>query len=147
MSLEDDIHLLRKVQLLSDFGTEHLRLISFGSQKLSFNNGHELFRQGQQTDCGYVILSGSVELFSFEKEGAKLLQTFRAGSLLGEMALISSNKRIGTAIVKDNCELMKISRETMHRILNEYPELAVALQARISKSVLDFTREIDKVHI
>lgn len=147
MSLEDDINLLQKVQLLSDFNAEHLRLLAFGSQKLSFVSGYELFRDAQATDSGYVVLSGSVDLFSFKEKEKTLFANFKVGSLLGEMALISINKRVGTAIVKDDCELMKISRVTMHRVLNEYPELAVALQSRISQSILEFTKEVEKVKL
>jgi len=131
MSLQDDIDLLRNVDLFSDFDDEHLRLIAFGSQRLSFSHGHELFREGQSTDGGFIVVSGSIDLLSFQDGQAKLLSTFKAGSLLGEMALISINKRIGTAVVNADCELMKISRVMMHRILNEYPELAASLQRKV----------------
>jgi len=147
MSLEDDISLLRNVELFSDFEAEHLRLIAFGSQMMSFSKGHELFREGQSTDGGYVIVSGSIDLLSFQDGQSKLLSTFKVGSLLGEMALISINKRIGTAVVSSDCELMKISRVMMHRILNEYPELAVSLQRKISQSVLRFTKDLEKIRI
>ncbi len=147
MSLEDDIYLLSQVQMFSDFQAEHLRLIAFGSQKMSFSNGHELFREGQPTDGGYVIVSGSIELLSFQEGNTKSLGIFTAGSLLGEMALISVNNRIGTAFVLEDCELLKISRIMMLRILNEYPELAVALQKRISASVVSFTKNLEKIQI
>lgn len=147
MSLEDDISLLRNVELFSDFEAEHLRLIAFGSQKMSFSEGHELFREGQSTDGGYVVVSGSIDLLSFQGEKSELLSKFQAGSLLGEMALISINKRIGTAVVSSDCELIKISRIMMHRILNEYPELAVSLQRKISQSVLSFTKDLEKIRL
>jgi len=147
MSLQDDINLLSKVDLFADFNDEHLRLIAFGSQRMSFSKGHELFREGQSTDGGYVVVSGSIDLLSFQDGQAKLLSTFSTGSLLGEMALISINKRIGTAVVSADCEVMKISRAMMHRILNEYPELAVSLQRRISQSILRFTKDLEKIRI
>jgi len=147
MSLEQDIQLLRTVKMFVDFNDEHLRLIAFGSQKMNFSQGYELYHDGQATDGGYVVISGSLDLVSYKDGNEVLLATYKRGSLLGEMALISMNKRIGTALVREDCELMKISRITMHRILNEYPELAVALQRRISHAVLDFTRELEKVRI
>jgi len=147
MSLEDDINLLSKVQLFSDFDNEHLRLIAFGSQKMSFKKNYELYREGQSTDGGYVIISGSIELLSFEQDQTRTLGIFKLGSLLGEMALISANKRVGTAILREDCELMKISRITMHRILTEYPELAATLHNKISESVVNLARELGKVKI
>ena len=147
MSLADDINLLRQIEMFSDFDTEHLRLIAFGSQKMSFSKGHELFQEGQSTDGGYVIISGSIDLLTVQAGEAKHLATFETGGLLGEMALITINKRVGTAIVKEDCELMKISRVMMRRILNEYPDLAAKLQRKISESIMRFTKELDKVRI
>ncbi len=147
MSLEKDIELLSKVQMFSDFGAEHLRLLAFGSQKMSFNKGHELFREGQHTDGGYVVISGEVELISFSQDSQESLANFTSGSLIGEVALISATKRVGTAIVREDCEVMKITRSTMHRVLNEYPELAVALQQKISHSILGFTKDLEKIRI
>lgn len=147
MSLQDDISLLRNVQMFVDFDDEHLRLISFGSQKMHLKKGHELYRDRQRSDAGYVVFSGSVDLFSFVDGEEKLLGNFKTGSLMGEISLISPNQRSGTAIVKEDCELMKISRIVMHRVLNEYPELAAALQRRISASVLKFTKDLDKVRL
>ena len=147
MSLEDDINLLRNVEMFSNFEDEHLRLIAFGSQKMSFAKGYELYHEGQATDGGYVIISGSIELLSYKDEQSKTLGVFKAGSLLGEMALISMNKRVGTAVLCEECELMKIPRTVMHRVLNEYPDLAVGLQRRISADFLSFTKDLDKIRI
>lgn len=147
MSLEDDIQLLSQVKMFNDFEAEHLRLLSFGSQKMSFSKGHELFTEGQHTDGGYVVISGKVELISYEGNEAKSLGVFSSGSLIGEIALISLNKRIGTAVVLEDCELMKITRSTMHRILNEYPHLAAALNNKIASSIVSFTKDLEKIRI
>lgn len=147
MSLEEDIQLLSQVKMLSDFEAEHLRLLSFGSQKMSFSKGHELFREGQHTDGGYAVISGKVELISYDGNDRKSLGIFSSGSLIGEIALISVNQRIGTAVVLEDCELMKITRSTMHRILNEYPHLAAALHNNIAASIISFTKDLEKIRI
>ncbi len=147
MSLEEDIQILRNVEMFSDFNDEHLRLIAFGSEKMSFANNHELYRQGQSSSGGYIIISGNVELLNFKDGQSKTLGVFGPGSLLGEIALISMNERFGTAIVRSDCELMKVSRTVMHRILNEYPELAVALHKKISASILKFAKDLEQVRL
>lgn len=147
MSLEEDIQLLRNVSLFGDFDDEHLRLIAFGSQKMTFSKDHELYRQGQSTTCGFVIVSGRVELVSHHKGIAKTVGIYGPGSLLGEIALISRNERLATAIVRTDCEVMKITRTVMHRILNEYPELAVLLHNKISQSVSQFTEKLKTVRL
>ena len=147
MSLEDDIYLLQQIEMFSDFEPEHLRLIAFGSQKISIPRDQELFHHGDPTDGGYVVISGRIDLVIYKNETQKPLATFQRGSLIGEMALISRNERVGSAIACEDSELMKISRIMMHRILDEYPELAVRLHQRISASVRDFTQQLERVDI
>lgn len=147
MSLETDIELLRKVALFSDFDVEHLRLLAFGSQKLHYSSGHELYHNGQRAKTGYVIMSGSIDLILYKNGQEDKRTTFGVGSLLGEMSLLAVTQRNATAVVREDCEVMKISRILMHRVLSEYPELAVALKRRISASVLEFANSVQKVRI
>jgi CRP-like cAMP-binding protein len=147
MSLEDDISLLRQVEFFSDFGDEHLRLIAFGSQKIYLSQNQELYRDGDRADSGYIIISGKVELFTFKNGDQKSVGKFGSGSLLGELSLLTVRTRTGTAIANEDCELIKISRTVMHRVLTEYPELAVSLRRRISASVLEFSKNVQKVRI
>lgn len=145
LALQDDISILTKVGLLSDFNAEQLRLIAFGSHKRSFQQGAEIFQQGQPSDGGYVVLSGQVGLFQEINGSQKTIGDYAAGSILGEMALLSKNERAGTAIAKTDCEVLKITRAVMHRVLKEYPELAAKLHNRISGSVLEFLGDLEKV--
>ena len=47
MALEDDISALQQIELLSAFGRDQLRLIAFGSHKLTFSSGYNLFQEGE----------------------------------------------------------------------------------------------------
>jgi len=133
---------MRGVGLFSDFNEEQLRLLVFGSQKLSFPAGTYIFHDGQSTDGGFVIFEGRVKLVD---EREQTISQFKTGDLVGEMAILTRNKRVGSAIVVDDCELLKISRATMHRILGEYPELAAVLYQKIADNVSDFAKKLGQV--
>ena len=145
ISLEDDIQLLRSIELFSDFDEEQLRLLAFGSQKLTFPKGTNVFHDGQSTDGGYLIVSGLIELIYAAHGSERAIGRFGPGDLIGEMAILTRNKRVGSAIVVEDCDLIKISRSTMHRILDEYPQLAARLHQRISESVARFTESLGNV--
>ncbi|MGI9351623.1 MAG: Crp/Fnr family transcriptional regulator [Rhizobiaceae bacterium] len=136
---------MRSIELFSDFGEEQLRLLAFGSQKLAFPKGTNVFHDGQSTDGGYLIVSGLIELIYSAHGSERAIGRFGPGDLIGEMAILTRNKRVGSAIVVEDCELIKISRSTMHRILDEYPELAALLHQRISQSVAKFTDSLASV--
>lgn len=142
MSLDYDIELLARQPLFVDFSVEQLRLIAFGSQKLSYSQGAELFYHDQPADCGYLIISGEVAV---ELPGHSSAQNFGVGDLIGEMSLLTRNRRVGTATVLRDCQVLRVSRSTMHRILEEYPELAALIHDRISSSVVGFTDRLEPI--
>lgn len=145
MSLDDDIAALEQIELLSEFDRDHLRLIAFGSHKHSHTEGHVIFREGQASDGGYLILSGSVSISSTQDGEKTHIADYGPGALLGEMSLIIENKRSYTATVKENCQLFKITHNTMQRVLSEYPELAITLHARISRNLAELTEGLPSV--
>lgn len=136
---------MSRIGLFSDFNEEQLRLLAFGSQKLHFPKKTHVFHDGQSTDGGFVILSGNLNLVREIDGKEQIIGRFKAGDLIGEMAILTRNKRIGSALVIEDCELMKISRSTMHRVLSEYPELAAVLHKRIVESVTAFTQKLDRI--
>ena len=142
MSLEDDIDALAQIDLLSDFDRDQLRLIAFGSHKLSFSSGYELFREGDKSDGGYLVLSGSIDIHVNESGFSKHVGEFGPGSMIGEMSLVAQGNRNFTASVVENCQLFKITQSTMHRVLSEYPDLAARLHQRISRQFLEFTQHL-----
>ncbi len=145
MSLDLDIALLSQVNLFEGFDKEHLRLLSFGADKRSFKPQSVIFRRGSYADGGLIIVSGTIDMMSDSSEKARLLGSFGPASLIGEMAMISEGNRNSTAIARDQVEVIKITRLLFHRMLEEFPDLAALLHARISQSVQDFVSRLEGV--
>ncbi len=145
MSLDNDILLLSRVALFEGFEEEHLRLLAFGADKRSFKKGAKLFAKGAYADGGYVIISGTVDITADSEEYAEKLASYGSGSLIGELAMISENNRTVTATARDQVETFKITRLLFHRMLEEYPNLAALLHARISQSVQDFITKLERI--
>jgi CRP-like cAMP-binding protein len=61
------------------------------------------------------------------------------------MALITRNTRVATAIARNNVEALHIPRELFNRMLSEYPDLAVILHQRITRTVGFLLEDIGKV--
>jgi len=145
MSLSDDIASLRSVELFSLFNEDQLRLIAFGGQKMEFQQGVELFHNGQTADGGFVVLSGEISVEIHNAKKISQATILGPGSLIGELALFTRNRRIGTANVTKDAELMKIRRDVMHRVLSEYPELAAQLYHRIADNVVAMGKDLERV--
>lgn len=132
MALDDDIRILERVRLLEDFTPEQLRLLAFGGETMRLKAGRELFQQGAPADCAFVVASGTVELFR-EADGRRVVVgTAGPASLLGELALITGTERITGALAATDIEVIRLNRSLFRRILEEYPDIAAALHARIA---------------
>lgn len=133
MSLDEDIKFFSRVELFQEFSLEQLRLLAFGAERKLYRDGEIVFHQGDLSNGGYVLLSGKIDLIL--KDDKKIIESLGENALIGELALISSNRRSATAIAKGQVYLIFISRDLFRRMLSEYPELATLLQARIQKNV------------
>ena len=145
MSLDDDIRILQRVRLLEGFAPEQLRLLAFGAESLRVKAGRDLFTEGSEADCAYVVASGEFELY--RENNGRRTPAGRAGpgAMLGEMALIAGGKRpIGAVAVVDG-EVIRLNRTMFRRILEEYPDIAAALHERIAGDLKQLVSRLDRV--
>jgi CRP-like cAMP-binding protein len=65
--------------------------------------------------------------------------------MLGELALIADTRRLTSAAAATNAEILRLNRKMFHRILEEYPELAITLRQRIVDDLQALVRRIEEV--
>jgi CRP-like cAMP-binding protein len=146
MALSEDIELLSRVELFQGFSVDQLRLIAFGAEHEQCPPGHLLYREGDESDGGYVVARGQIDLAVRRDDRQVLLDSCMAGSLVGEVALITANRRVSDAVARVDSEVVHIPRALFHRMLREYPDAAVLLHKRIAQTVRRMMTEMDKVH-
>ena len=103
----------------------------------------EIFKEGQPSDGGFYVIKGKVELTLSESPSKSAV--LGPGDLIGEMSMITRNRRVGTAVAKTDCQLLRISRATLIRVLEEFPHLAVGMQEKISSNIQEFTDRLASV--
>lgn len=144
MSLSQDIVLLSSVPLFKDIDEDKLRLIAFGAERRRVPQGQTLFREGSSGDCGFVVAEGSFSLARNGRRGPVPIGRATIGTLLGEIAMISAVQRSMTAIADEPSEVMRINRSLFHRMLEEYPEIAEMVLARIRSNFTDFLADLSE---
>lgn len=142
MALEEDIRLLSSVDVFSELNAEQLRLLAFGVEAVSLKAGEDLFNEGDPADGAYVVAAGTVELFRRRGDVSRVIETCKRGDIIGELALIVPTERLIGARAETDAELMRLSRSLFHRILEEYPELAARLHARVASQLRDMVTRI-----
>jgi CRP-like cAMP-binding protein len=146
LSLNDDIALLSLVPLFADIDDDKLRLIAFGAERRRLSRGQQLFREGAPADCAFAIASGSFSLTRSQVDGSvEVVDTVGRGTLLSELAMISFVERKFTATAEEDSEVIRINRPLFRRMLEEYPEVAVVVEARIKDNLQTMIRNVQKL--
>ena len=142
MTLDDDIRIIASAQIFDALKPEQLRLLAFGAERLRFNAGRTIYREGDRADCGFVIASGQIDLYKTIDGEDQTVKTVSPGNILGEMALLTETKRLTGAIAETDSEVIRINRALFARMLSEYPETAAAIHAELSEQLKSFIDEI-----
>ncbi|MBB6409526.1 Crp/Fnr family transcriptional regulator [Mesorhizobium sangaii] len=145
MALDDDIRILSAVGLFEGFTQEQLRLLAFGAENTILLANHKLYREDDEADSAYVVVSGRIVLYR-EQNGERIpIRTVGPGTILSELALIADSNRLTSASAEIDSEVIRLSRKMFRRILEEYPEIAVNLHQRISEEFQALIRRIEEL--
>lgn len=144
MALDDDIDFLRIIPIFSRFETEALRLIAFSAETRILRAGDVLFRRGDVSDGGYVVMAGRFA-FDVNDDGAPNGTMIGAGALIGAAALFAETARPATAIAREPSTVLKVSRALMSRVLDSYPQTARALREQLFQSVDEMAKGLSEV--
>jgi len=91
-----------------------------GKSVLEYGTNRTIFRQGESADSIFYIQRGQVKLSVTSHQGKEaIVAVLSAGDFFGEGCLAGQPLRIATAIAVVDCTLMKISKQTMMRMLHE----------------------------
>jgi CRP-like cAMP-binding protein len=145
MALDDDIRILSTVRLFEDFTQEQLRLLAFGAETTMLQADHKLYREDDEADSAYIVVSGSIVLYREQDSDRTPISTAGPGTILSELALIADTNRLTSAAAAIDSEVLRLSRKMFRRILEEYPDIAVHLHQRISEDFQALIRRIEKL--
>ncbi len=146
MALQNDVDLLKRVDLLRGFPDEQLRLLAFGAERELVRAGRELFRTGDESQGGYVVSGGQIDLVIYRGSREVVVDTCAEATLVGELGLVTAATRATSAVARVNSEVMFVPRVLFHRMLSSYPESAAIVHERISASVHSMLRQLEELH-
>jgi CRP-like cAMP-binding protein len=134
MALDNNtIAALRRTPVVGLLEDDALRVIANVADARRLRAGEVLFRQGDRSDGGYVVTSGSISVGrEGDEEETALLGP---GSLIGEVALFLRMQRPATAIAREPSSVLRISPTLMKRVLQEYPSAADGMAQVLSRDL------------
>ncbi len=146
MSLKQEVELLRRVRLFAEIEPTKLKLLAFMSERVAFDPGKLLMRQGDPGDAAYVIIEGHVEVIADTPVGPVTLATLGANEIVGEVAILCNRPRNATVRAKDRLIALRISKEPFMRMVREFPSMAISIMQELADRLDSTNNQVRAAH-
>jgi NhaP-type Na+/H+ or K+/H+ antiporter len=115
--------LCASMPLFSALDDEGLQLVADLTEEMVVPAGKHLFRQGDKGDSMFVIARGAVEVLLVQDDEELLLDVLGGGDIIGEMALLTGERRTASARAATAVTLGRIKRVDFETLMDSQPEL------------------------
>jgi len=116
-------------------------------QKVKFQTGEALFREGDPSESCFKILSGAVEIMldvpGVMKRGRRdTIARCGPGELIGEMSVIDGGPRSASAVAIEPTECMAFTAEEILDVLQDDPSEALAYVRTLIRRLRENNRKL-----
>lgn len=103
----------------------------------TFKAGETIYKEGDASDCAYIIESGRVELLKNGPTGSARIGLLSKGDLLGEMGVLDQGPRNTSARADSGVRVEVIPREEFIQMISKDPQAALKIMTRMAKRLRD----------
>ena len=132
MSLKQEFELLRRVPFFAEIEPARLKLLAFMSERVAFEPGKQLFRQGDPADAAYLIVDGRANVIVETPGGPVIVAMLGANEIVGEIAILTNVPRTATVCAKDRLITLRIAKEPFMRMVREFPNMAISIMQELA---------------
>ena len=137
-------HLWLTSILGNDISEAEARELFMISRRERFTQGEKLFAEGEDAVALYLIADGSVDIVKKTDAGSTTLATHRAGGIVGEMSLLTQEKRSASAIVASgNATVLRVSWRDFEELLTQNPAVAYKLMYALARIIAGRLRAVN----
>jgi CRP-like cAMP-binding protein len=123
----------KKSALANTVSPEELLRELPGAKNITHEAGDIIFREGSKAESCYVITHGKVQILKKTSRGEKIpLATVRPGEFLGEMAMLSGERRSASAVALTRVEAIAIEHTEFVALLKAQHPFASRLSLQLS---------------
>jgi len=142
MSLEQEVELIRQIPIFKKIQPAMQKLLCFGSERLIYDAGQTLVREGDPADAVYVLIEGAVEVSVSTQNGPIVVSTMGRNELIGEIAIFGDVPRTATVTATSRVDALKISKELVINIVRQNPDAAIELLRILATRLAHTTRQL-----
>lgn len=133
MSLEREFELLQSVPVFSMIEPAMQKLLCFTSERVVYEAGEVLFRQGDAANAAYVVIEGTIEIAVAAPAGKRIVNTLGPNDIVGEAAMFSDLPRTATATANTRLETLRIAKDVFCDMMRENPGAALHINHLLAR--------------
>ena len=141
-TLTEEVDILRRIPLFSGIDPAKLKLLAFASERIDYDEGQNLFRQGEVGDAAYVIVNGVADIIVETKDGEIPVAEFKDNAFIGEIAILCDVPRTATVRAKTKLAVLKVKKEHFLGLIRDFPELGIEVMRELASRLSKTTAEL-----
>ena len=140
--LDGALDALTRSATLGSLPSVALSALASKMRQLKVARNSVVFSHQDEGDALYLVVEGRVRVHLHDEDGRELiLADLGPSAVFGEMSLLDDCPRSATVTASEPCLLATLSRSGMMEVIQEHPDVAMALLQMLSRRL----READQV--
>ena len=127
---------LKRIPLFAGLSPEDLGKIAARLQPLSLPKGATLFREGDEPDAMYLIVSGQARRLRTHLGVETVVAFLSRGEVAGETGILTGIPRTSTVKLDATSEILKLPRKDFEETLREQPTILLHLSRTLAQRLI-----------
>ncbi|MCK6605051.1 MAG: mechanosensitive ion channel family protein [Ignavibacteriaceae bacterium] len=138
---EDRVKLLRRIEIFHPLDDEEISLLAGAMQQRFYEKGEYVIRQHEVGQSMYVVFEGCLEVCikAEDTEKEKVVAKLIPGQFLGEMSMLTGDKRAASVRAETDSVLFEITHLHVKPVFEQRPELLSVLADAVAKRRIQLT--------
>lgn len=127
------MNLLAEIPLFEELSEGELSIVAQRVRQRRYKEGDTIFHRNDPGVALYLIISGKVKIHNETTDGTDcIIAILSEGEFFGELAVIDGNERSADATTIEPTELLMLTKDDLHDILQRYPKISLTLLSTLS---------------
>ncbi len=142
MSLHEEVEALRNIPLFAKIDASKLKLLAFTSERVSYDPGKDLFKQGDPGDAAYIILDGEADIIVDTPGGELVVASMKKNDFVGDIAILCDVPRTATVRATKPLSTLVINKDLFFQLVTEFPDMSVEIMRELAQRLHKTTQDL-----
>jgi len=135
------ISLLERIEIFSPLTKRELTKLSQEFTLGYFAKGERIIKEGEAGTSFFIIKQGRISVNVQVGQKSKRIKYLENGAFIGEMSLLTGEKRTATIIAEEETEVLILDRKNFAEILKKKPSIAAAMSKILAQRKLELVEK------